>query len=277
MNYKKLFTYLWLIFILLLTYHVVLYFTYNGTENIFNTVFNFAIAVVMVYGGIVGLWGLKQVSMVSFQGRGLFFISLATLGLGIGFLISGFYPLLIGEELPYPSLADYVWLLFTVFNVLAYAYFLKIMKVSVTAKKVVTAIIIFLIAGAFVTYLIGYPSISFESGLAFNESFFNFYYSISDLILIALSIIILSIAGGKIYKGLFIYNLGMIFQVIADVVFSYQIELGTAYDGDPADALYTISGFLFSLGIIILIRDLSKRKEPQNLQNNQGYQQQVNQ
>lgn len=269
MNYKKATTHLVIIFVLLLGYHLFLNITYSGYETAFNRWVVPVMALVMLYGSFFGFRGIKRMSISNAQSKGLLFASISTLFLGFGFLVWAYYAIFLDNDLPFPSFADYLWLLYTIFNIIAFFYFFKIFKSSINARKIITAIVFLLIVGYIVIQLVGVPMWGGEDGVGLNETFFNFFYSVSDLILIVMSIIILTVAGGKIFSGLFIYNLGLIVMVAADLVFAFRETAEVYWQGDISDVLFSIAGFLFSLGIIMFVRKLSTISDQSYIENNQ--------
>jgi hypothetical protein len=128
-----------------------------------------------------------------------------------------------------------------------------------TKTKVILGSITLLILGFIVYKIVGAPV--WEGDIvSFEEKFFNFFYQTTDFILIAISIIILSVAGGKIYPGLFLYNIGLLFTVAGDVMFAVREESEILWQGDISDLMFTIAGFFTSLGIILLVRNLNQEK-----------------
>lgn len=263
MNYKKIFAYLWVLFIVIIGFHIALHFSYQslGEETAINDWVAAVTGVVTIFGGLVGLGGLKHLSVTGVQRKIVIFFSLMLTSLGIGFFLWTYYAITaVGEDYVWPTLADYVWVVGTIFSIIGVFYALKIYKASISSSKLIVALLAFLALGAVVTSFIGYPSFSIEEGISMNETFFNFFYSISDLVMIALAILILTIAGGKIYKGLFIFTVGLLFQVTADIMFAIRDGAGILWQGDISDVMFSTSGFLMSIGVIYLIKEFDKNK-----------------
>lgn len=271
-NYKKIVGVLIGFFVILLTYHLVLYLTYAGEETVFNRWIVPLMALIMLYGSFFGLMGVKKMGLDNAQSKGLFFASGGIFFLGLGFVSWAYYAIVQGNDLPFPSVADYFWVIYTVLVIIAFFYFFKIFKGSINYQKIIIATILLAITGYFMIKLVGLPVWGAEEGGGeysyYNEAFFNFFYSISDLIIIAMSIIILTVAGGKIYSGLFAYNLGLIFMVGADLTFALRDEAEIYWQGDISDVLFSTAGFLFSLGLIMFVKKLSENPASNSITEN---------
>lgn len=261
-NYKKVFGYLWAMFLVLMAYHAVLYFSYLkiGEETVFNNWIVVFIGLPMVYGAFFGLHSLFKHGLQGVNQKGLLFASLANLSFGFGFFTWAYYTIILNNDFPFPSYADYFWLFNELFNIFAFYYFFKLYRNSITKTKIVSAIVFILIGGYIISKFIGLPEWSIESGVSLDETFFNLFYSISDLLLLIISVVILTVSGGKIYRGLFVYNLAIICMIVGDLFFAYREENEIVWQGDISDVFFTIAGFLASLGIIMIVKDFQNRR-----------------
>ena len=156
---------------------------------------------------------------------------------------------------PFPSVADVFYLSGYVFLFLALFLILKLFKLSFSPKMsgITTAItIIFTVA---VSYLLLIPI------FASSEGFFNtalaISYPIFDIGLFALAFSILLIfLEGAIGKAWFFLTIGIILNVVADLIFSYAELQGFYYEGHPFELFWLWGYVAFLLGFYVHWREL---------------------
>src|SRR3990167_2932601 len=107
-NYQKILT-LYLIFLLI--FWVILYFS-GETTSFWNYFYSFAFSLVPLIAGFGGLFLAKRWGFFrSAIGRAVFFISLGSFAWGSGSMIWSYYNLVENIAAPYPSLADFGFVL----------------------------------------------------------------------------------------------------------------------------------------------------------------------
>jgi hypothetical protein len=163
-----------------------------------------------------------------------------------------------GIETPYPSLGDIFFILMPVAYAICVGSLLQIYRSSTKLSTWVISVIVFTALAYIMFVFVGNPEISNE--LPFWENFFNFAYTLSDSIYVGAGVALLLIAGGKIYKGILIWVLGMFIITIADIVFTHRAAMGIVWDGDIADQLYTLSAIVFTYAIILLSKISDQNK-----------------
>nr|MBP9763277.1 hypothetical protein [Candidatus Paceibacterota bacterium] len=168
-----------------------------------------------------------------------------------------FYNLFAGIESPYPSLADVFFVLMPISFAISVGSLLQIYKSSTRASSIVVATIIFLGLAWLMFHFVGKPEISSE--LSFWENFFNFSYALSDSIYTGAGFALLVIAGGKIYRGIFVWVLAMFLITIADIIFSTRAATESLWNGDISDQLYTLSAIIFTYAVILLSKISDKK------------------
>lgn len=170
----------------------------------------------------------------------------------------GYYNLVEGIEVPYPSLSDVFFILMPICYAVAVGSLLQIYKLSTKFSTIAIAGLVFIALVAVVFSTVGKPEVSNE--LPFWENFFNFAYSLSDAVYVGLGVSLLIVAGGKIYKGILAWVLGMFLITAADFVFTQRAAAETIWNGDIADQLYTLSAIVFTYAVILLAKITDRLK-----------------
>lgn len=192
-------------------------------------------------------------------------ISTAILATGIsnvffflGSIVWAYYNFVLNVEIPYPSIADVFYVLMPIALAVAIGSLLQIYRSSTKTSTWLISSIIFVLFGYLIFSTVGAPEISSE--LSFWNNFFNFAYAISDSLYVGAGIALLVIAGGKAYKGIFVWVLGMLLITAADFLFTYRDALGTLWNGDIADQTYTLSAIVFTYAVILLAKMTEQNK-----------------
>lgn len=199
---------------------------------------------------LAGIWGIIYSKKL---GQGIISRSLKYWGISfvlyaIALYIQTYYVTFIGEEF-YPSIADWFFLAHIVFLFIGSLLALKIYTQEITFRHIAGSILGIVVSG-YVTYqYFGLPGFGVEDS-SFLIDFFNSFYVLSGFLSMFLVILILTFAGGKIFKGLVYVVLGIATQTLADILFITRYENGTFWGGDIADVVYVISGLFFMLAII---------------------------
>lgn len=163
-----------------------------------------------------------------------------------------------GVETPYPSFGDIFFILMPVAYAFCVGSLLQIYRSSTKPSTWVTAVVVFAALAYLMFVFVGNSEISNE--LPFRENFFNFAYTLSDSIYVGAGVALLLIAGGRIYKGILVWVLGMFVITIADIVFTHRAATELVWDGDIADQLYTISAIIFTYAVILLSKISEQNK-----------------
>jgi len=255
MNIKSSVSFLKIIFAFQIIYHIVLW-AMPDKFTIYNPLVFLPLCIMLIYGAFIGLRGINKVSIKNTQSVGLLFLSLGILSNGIAYSIYTYLAIKDITVVPsYPSVSDYIWLLSILFYILGYVVYIYIFRHSIKLQQILITLFVCLISFYFIAYFIGLPEWSNQIGISLNEKFFDFFYSAFDFITIGLSIIILGIAGGRIYKGLFIFNIGILLTGIADFILSVRGPENT-WSGDWGDILFSMTGYFTALGIVYLVNNL---------------------
>lgn len=179
-----------------------------------------------------------------------------TLGLGSlsyfsAQLMWAYYNLILQVNIPYPGLSDILFLIFYFFVIIAG---ISIMKNSIHVKfNLVTILEILLIT--FIIFVIISSFINSISPLA-NESLLiqilGYTYPLFDSLLVVLALSAVRSEYGRVHPLLLYFMFGFLILAFADIIFTYQQALDTYWNGNTADILFTIFGFLFGMGVVEL-------------------------
>lgn len=207
----------------------------------------------------IALLGIKKLGLKNNIGKSLLFIGLSALSSGIGIIIWDVYIEVLGVELPYPSIADVAWFFQTPFLLIATYYLARLFAPKIEKKFIATGVIAFIIIAPIMVHILGgIPEINFSE--AFWASFFDLYYSLTDAISITMVVIILVMAGGRIFPGLIAYMASLILLAIGDILFALRTEAGITFAGDISDLSFNLSGIMLVLAVYMIANTFIERK-----------------
>lgn len=248
------------IFILIIFYH---FYLYSLTDHFGapNDYYGPISAIIYLYGAVYGLIHLKKYKLGGRIAKAISLYSLGAIAYSTALFIWGYLVFVLPEdmELPYPSSADYFYLLFFPLCALGLMTTLKIYNLQITKKMTFTLIAGLLVAIAITGKYIGLPAFDFTESL--NAGIINDAYIFADIILLWLAITTFIVAGGKITKGLFFVALSFLTQFIGDIFYTNQIVEETFWDGNYTDFIFTLSGLFISLAIVYTIKEFRPMKE----------------
>ncbi len=221
--------------------------------------------------GATAIAGARRVGDGSYLGKAFLTIGVGMLSMAIGFLIEDYYKFVAGVEVPYPSVADAFFFLYTPLVVIGLWMFLKIHSMRVTRRLIVEASVLtalsigvsFFFLGtltfgrnmALVQLLSGNPA-DLAEVLAEGTSAL---YLITDAVYVALAVLIARVSGGKMSSGLFVFAVGIALMTAGDVAYSILVENGTYLEGDVSDRLFLAAGFAQSIALTYIIRPFVAR------------------
>lgn len=209
-------------------------------------------------GALLGLYNAARIGIQNFVGKGLLFLGLSSLFSLGGYLLWDYYYFILNVEAQYPSLAEFSWVLGVPCGIIGCIYLLNIYRPRLQSRLVVEAASIFIIITTLVALIIGLPD--------FNEStimaiIFNIFYMVTDALWLSLVFVIIRIAAGKIFKGLFIYMIALILLAGGDVLFFVRTLQTTYFYGDISDILMLLGSILTAVSIYVTAKTFSNTKE----------------
>lgn len=242
-----------------LIWDISLYFI-PGDATIWHFLYNIVYGSVFIFGGLVTLYYAIKFSLSTNLGKMLLFFGLGILSFAIGNIIWFTYTIFLNIEVPFPSLADVMYISFYPLMVGGTIYLLKIYKALISPAIIRDSIIIIVIS--FIVIFTVFSRFDLLSDISFFQKFVNVYYPFGDAVIISLTLIALRIGGGKLHPSLYILTFGLLMQSVADLLFNYRNLIEAYWNGDIADLFFSFGGYFMSLGMFEIINNLSQTRNP---------------
>lgn len=228
-------------------------------DSLFNLAFAFAYGLIPIFGGAFGLQEAKKWGMGKSEiGKALIFLSSGLISWGIGEMIWSYYNLVLHIEVPYPSWADasfiISWPLWTIGVIhLSSATGAKFGLRSKDGKALLFLIPLIVIVVSYYLLIQVARQGVFELEGDFLKIFFDLAYPLWDVAILTVALLVYGLSrnflGGKFKWAVIITFLGFVVNYFADMSFSYTTTVGTHYNGNWVDLLFTTAMFLLSFGI----------------------------
>lgn len=221
--------------------------------------------------GAVSIVGAQRVGRQSYLGKAFLTIGAGMLSMATGFVVEDYYKFVAQTEIPYPSVADAFFFLYTPLVVIGLWMFLKIHSMQVTRRLVLEAAAITLGCVALSFFFLG--TLTFGKNVALLDlalgkpvplaeaaaEGMSALYLVTDAIYVALAALIARVSAGKMSFGLFLFAVGIALMTAGDVAYSIVVENGTYVEGDVSDQLYLAAGLAQAIGIAYVIRPFVAR------------------
>lgn len=261
MKFNKFSKFVLVFFSLLCLWWVILQFL-NQKDSPLNYWFVFAYGLLPLISGVMGLyisrkWGFFS----SVMGRTVMFLSLGLITWGVGETIWSYYILVLGVEVPYPSLADASFILSWPLWSLGIINLSKAVGVRFSLRNTGSKLLLLaipltvVIISYYLLYVIARNS-TIDWGSEYLKLFVDLLYPIWDVILLTLvlTVYFLSIGflGGRYRFPITLLIMGFVVNYLADLGLSYTSTVETFYNGGFVDLLFTVAMFLLSLGTTLL-------------------------
>jgi hypothetical protein len=225
-----------------------------------NYYFALVFGLLPLFGGAFGIVNSKKWGMLSSVfGRALFFTSAGLVTWGIGQVIFSYYNLFLNVEIPYPSVADAVFILSWPLWAIGIANLWKASGVKYGLRTRTGKIILWIIPTllAFLSYYLlvivargGSLDFSGNDGL---KVFFDLAYPIGTLVILTMTTLVYGLSqnhlGGMFRRPVYLLLFGFVLNYIADFAFSYTTTLGTFYSANWVDLLFVTTMFILSLAV----------------------------
>lgn len=157
-----------------------------------------------------------------------------------------YYNLQAGQEIPYPSTADLLWILFYIFTFLGSIPMLKSFGITFKASQVIET--------AVITTFIFIPLYSFLQTITSTSQLplvqlLNFLYPFFDSLLVALFLTAIRTQIGNFNFQLLYFLFGFVFFILADTLFAFRTANETYWNGDGVDVIFAVAGACLALGV----------------------------
>jgi hypothetical protein len=247
-NYISVFFFIF--FFALLGWHLILFFT-NQTTTQWNYLFNTAYALLYFSAGVVGLFGVKLHGIKSAVGREVFAIALGMFGFSIGLFIWSYYNIIAKVGVPFPSIADFFFVLYIPFIGYGIINLLGIFGLFYSKRIMYESLTVFILVAILIVFLGNPPDLSTQLPLLTKA--LNVFYLLGDTFLVTLGVMLIRLTQGRINSSFFFFIGALLVMACADLLFSYRTGTGIYWNGDISDLLYAFAGFLFSMGVTKIV------------------------
>ena len=165
----------------------------------------------------------------------------------------GFYEVILGQEIPYPSVADFFWLFGYIFFYAAMVIQYRLFKTTLSQQQKLIITLLSIVFILLVGLLVLKPVIeSFDPTLVV-ESLLNIAYPLADLILLILTfVIIFAVEQGRFSFTWRLFGLGLIFMALGDIIFGYTSTLGIYSPGVDLNAITLLVDLLYYAAYLTL-------------------------
>jgi hypothetical protein len=180
-----------------------------------------------------------------------------TLGICLWFLgeVGWAIYVLLGTEMPYPSLADIAWLAGYVPLFIAVYLYIRTFREAISKRKRIMAVALALVTGVVIFSLLASPIIATEEDLV--TLAVDIAYPALDISLLMLALMgLLVFLKGRIGKAWLLITGAIVMEVIADMLWSYTTLQKTYYDGHPLELLFHWGYILFALAFYTHMKEL---------------------
>ncbi len=241
----------------------------HGHTALYSNVYEVLVTIMPIVGGVLGILVAKAYGgLKSSFGQGITFVSLYLIVWGIGQSVWAYYNIFGNVSVPYPSLADFGYLLAIPLGLYGVVKLSSAMgakyAIRSTAGKLTLIVIplICLIASYYLLIVVGRGGFPDASHL--NLKFFvDLAYPTGDVAIVAFALTTIVLArgflGGRFKMPLYLILLGFVLMYIADFSLSYTSTKNTYYDGCWVDYFYTAGLATIAYGLILL--DPAARKK----------------
>ena len=232
------------------------------SETTENYLYSFAYGLMPLACGLIGLrnsflWG----GLKSLTGKSITFLSLGLLAWAVGNLVWAYYNLVLKIPVPYPSLADIIFIQSFPLWAIGIFFLSKVTGMVFSLRRVKGKVVLFAIPviAIVVSYYLLFTvarggAVDTESGAL--KLFLDIAFPVWDVIILTLALLVfglsLNFLGGRFRWPITILLMGFGVNYIADFSFSYTTTLDTFFVGSWVDLIFATAMFLISLGVVLL-------------------------
>jgi hypothetical protein len=164
----------------------------------------------------------------------------------------GYYEVVLGQEVPYPSVADFFWLSGYVFIFIALLLQYRVFRAAPTRRQWLTILFVIVLFSVIGGLLVIQPIIAQFDPEAVLEDVFNIAYPLFDLILLILTMaIIFLVEQGRFGFSWRLLGLGFIVMAAADLLFSYSTSIGIYFPDGQLNGITLTIDTLYYLGYLM--------------------------
>lgn len=230
----------------------------STTNNV--EMFAASYGIMALVGGVFGFYTCKKLGgFNNIIGKFIGFLSLGLLAQEFGQLAYSYYSIVLGVEVPYPSVGDIGFYGSMFLYILGAYYLVKFCTARITANKLtievnpfVVVIPLAMLAVSYLVFLKDYVA-DFSNLLV---TILDFSAPLIQSIYVSLALIAYfytkNIANSTIHKSILFLLFALVFQYVSDFVFLYKANRDLYVTAGVTDLMYLISYFLMTFAIIKL-------------------------
>jgi hypothetical protein len=254
---KKLTVWLIVIFAVAMVWDAWLW-TFSRNDTVWHFLYNVVYAFVYFFSAVVCLQGYRRLEGRGRLARACRLWGYSMLLWAIGLLVWTGYNLFLGQEVPYPSLADVFFVAFYPLMGLGILHFRSYSTDEKSKYFSFANVPIAVAVAVIVLVFLRRPDLSAD--LPMLERAVNVAYSVGDAFLLSVALANLrEIAGG--FRPAYLWLLGsLVFLTAGDLLFSYRTALGSYWNGGISDVMFTIFPAVFTYGVIKMLRYWTTQK-----------------
>jgi hypothetical protein len=190
----------------------------------------------------LGFYAYRLHGWKSVQGKAILLISIGVFLWFLGESIWSFYDIALGIEAPFPSYADVAWFLGYPFFIAGLYYVWKVTKTPLTRRRISLAYILGAALLILMVFYAALPALGNPETETLEKAAALGYVIGDTALVIASSVVIISLIGGKLATPWIILIVSLILSCIADIVYTYTFA---SYQvGDWIDLLWNANYLL---------------------------------
>ncbi len=222
---------------------------------------------------IAGMLGLRNAfnwgGVKSIMGRSSLALGLGFLAWSAGMIIWNYYLFFTEIEIPYPSIADFIFILSWPFWTYGIWQLSEVGGIKFALRKINKSFFIVPLSIILISvYLLVYVA---RGGIIYDNPlklFFDLFYPLGDVVILTITAsvyLLLRKHLGGVYKiPILILFFGFLLNYFSDFLFAYTTTKETYFNGHLVDFLYTVFFMIMTLGLI-RFRIISKEILSENL------------
>ena len=174
-----------------------------------------------------------------------------TLGMGfwfLGELIWAVYALFLGVEIPYPSIADLLWLVGYVPLIIALQLYIHAFRFAISKTMYAVTAVAVSVAALIVFAFLALPVLAEAPETGTITLIVDLAYPALDLSLFSMAFRgLLIFLQGNIARAWMLINAAIVMTSVADILFSFTTLQGTYYNGHPLELFFHMGYLFFAL------------------------------
>ncbi|HEU5114554.1 MAG TPA: hypothetical protein VFT82_02190 [Candidatus Paceibacterota bacterium] len=226
-----------------------------------NDLFAFAYGLIPLFGGAAAMVGYRKWGGLStILGKAILLLGFGLFLWGAGESVYAYYNIFLHVAIPYPSIADIFFAPSVFFYTLGAIYLSRTTGIGIGLRSrigkafTVIAPILVLALAYYIFIVIGRGGQLLPDSTNLLKTILDIAYPLGDFISLTISVIVAGLSfrylGGRYKYDVIFILIGLALMFVADSVFSYTTTLGTKFNGDFGDLIFTCAVFFLTCGLL---------------------------